>query len=194
MREPTTRFDRVLAIAVGATAVAAPLLHSLTDALEWYRGGFTPWQLRLNYAAFLPMPWLLLGLYAVQPARHSGMALAGALLYGAAFAYFGHTTLYALREDIATYEALWARLGFEYTLFGALMVAGGLLFAAFAWRATSLPRAAVAAFAAGLVVNLVLALVPAPDILQTIGTAVRNAGLVGMGCAVLSNVHAREAR
>jgi hypothetical protein len=110
--------------------------------------------------------------------------LAGALLYGVAFAYFGHTTLYALAEAIPTYEALWQRLGAMYTLHGALMVAGGLLFAAAAWRAAQLPRAAVALFAAGLVVNLLLAVLPGPDILQTVGTALRNVGLVAMGYAV----------
>ncbi len=41
-------------------------------------------------------------------------------------------------------------------------------------------------FAIGLLVNLGLALAPAPDILQTIGTAVRNAGIVGMGYALVS--------
>ena len=40
--------------------------------------------------------------------------------------------------------------------------------------------------AIGLLVNLGLALAPAPDILQTIGTAVRNAGIVGMGYALVS--------
>ena len=65
------------------------------------------------------------------------------------------------------------------------MVVGGLLFTGAALRARGLPRPAVWLFGAGLLVNLLLALVPAPDILQTVGTAVRNAGLVGMGYAIL---------
>jgi hypothetical protein len=40
-------------------------------------------------------------------------------------------------------------------------------------------------FGGGLLVNLILALVPAPDILQTLAAAIRNAGLVGMGYAIL---------
>jgi hypothetical protein len=180
------RARRVLRIAVGLTALAAPALHSLTDALEWQRGGFSTVQLWLNYAAFVPMPWLLLGLYAAHDTRPHAAGLVGALLYGAAFAYFGHTTLYALAERVPTYEALWDRLGAMYTAYGAAMVCGGLLFAWAAWKAGWLQRAAVALFAAGLVVNLVLALLPAPDIAQTIGTALRNAGLMGMGYAVLS--------
>jgi hypothetical protein len=54
-----------------------------------------------------------------------------------------------------------------------------------ALRAGGLPRPAVRLFGTGLLVNLVLALVPAPDILQTVGTAIRNAGLVGIGYAIL---------
>src|SRR5262245_37188752 len=103
MQQTDSPFSDRLALAVGITAIAAPALHSLTDALEWYRGGFSPLQLALNYAAFVPMPWLALGLYAVQSPRPGAMGLVGALLYGAAFAYFGHTTLYALHEQIPTY-------------------------------------------------------------------------------------------
>ena len=110
----------------------------------------------------------------------------GAVLYGAAFAYFTFTTLYALAEHIPTYEALWARLGPVYTFHGALMVGGGVLFGASALRAGWLPRLPVLLFLAGIVANLVLALLPAPDILQTIGSAMRNCGLIGMGYAILA--------
>jgi hypothetical protein len=48
-------------------------------------------------------------------------------------------------------------------------------------------------FAAGLLVNLGLAVVPAPDILQTVGTAIRNAGIVGMGYVLLFGGASREA-
>lgn len=177
--------SHALRAAVGAVAIAAPALHTATDVAEWYRGGFSPVQLWLNYAAFVPMPWLLLGVYAVQVPRLGAVGLVGALLYGVAFAYFGHTTMYAIAERIPTYEALWNRLGPLYTAHGALMILGGLLFAWAARRAPTLPRFAVAAFAAGLMVNLALALVAAPEILQTLGTALRNLGLIGIGYALL---------
>lgn len=177
--------DDALRVVVGTAAIAAPTLHCVTDALEWSRGGFSPAQLWLNYAAFLPMPWLLLGIYAVRSEHLGPAALAGALLYGAAFTYFAHTTLYALHAGAPDYAALWRQLGQAYTAHGAAMVAGGLLFAWAALRTDALPRLAVRLFGAGLLMNLCLALVPAPDILQTLGTAVRNAGLVGMGYAVL---------
>lgn len=178
-----------LRVIVGVAAIAAPILHSVTDAMEWYQQGFSRTQLWLNYVAFLPMPWLLLGMYAVRKEQLGPSGLVGALLYGIAFTYFAHTTLYALASHAPTYEALWQQLGPAYTLHGALMVVGGLLFAGAALRAGGLPRPAVRLFGAGLLINLVLALVPLPDILQTVGTAIRNAGLVGMGYAILFNDH-----
>jgi hypothetical protein len=177
--------SNTLRVVVGAAAVVAPILHSVTDAMEWYQHGFSQAQLWLNYVAFLPMPWLLLGIYAVREEELGVPALVGALLYGIAFTYFAHTTLYALASHAPTYEALWQQLGPTYTLHGVFMVVGGLLFTGAALRAGGLPRPAVWLFGAGLLINLVLALVPAPDILQTVGTAVRNAGLVGMGYAIL---------
>ena len=169
------------------------MLHCVTDAMEWLQGGFSPLQLWLNYFAFLPMPWLLLGIYAVREQELAPSALVGALLYGVAFTYFAYTTLFALQSQAPNYEALWQQLGFTYTLHGAAMVVGGFLFAWAALRSRALPRLAVGLFAAGLLVNLGLAVVPAPDILQTVGTAIRNAGIVGMGWAVLFGSASREA-
>jgi hypothetical protein len=174
-----------LPVVVGSAAIVAPVLHCITDAMEWYQGGFSPLQLWLNYLAFLPMPWLLLGIYAVRSEQLGASALAGALLYGAAFTYFAHTTLYALQSRSPNYEALWLQLGPAYTAHGAAMVIGGLLFAGAALRSKVLPRFAVLLFGAGLLINLGLALMPAPDILQTVGTLIRNAGLAAMGYALL---------
>jgi hypothetical protein len=174
-----------LNVVVGVAALVAPALHSVTDAMEWQQHGFSTVQLWLNYAAFLPMPWLLLGLYAVHDPRPNVLGLVGALLYGVAFTYFAHTTLYAIAEHVPSYEALWSRLGSLYTLHGAFMVLGGLLFAGSMLRQGWLPRWTLLLFGAGIVWNLLLALLPAPDILQTIGSAARNVGLMAMGRAVL---------
>jgi hypothetical protein len=178
-----------LNIAVGIAALVAPALHSLTDVMEWRHAGFSTIQLWLNYIAFLPMPWLLLGLYSAHEPRPNAIGLIGALLYGVAFTYFAHTTLYALAEQVSAYEALWARLGALYTVHGTLMVVGGLMFAWSASRVGWLPRGALLLFAVGLILNLLLALLPVPDILQTIGSAVRNLGLMAMGYAVLFDRH-----
>jgi hypothetical protein len=153
--------------------------------MEWYQHGFSTVQLWLNYIAFLPMPWLLLGLYSVHAQRPNFIGLVGALLYGVAFTFFAHTTLYALAEGVPSYDALWSRLGRLYTIHGAFMVLGGIMFVWSALRQGWLPRWALLLFGAGNVWNLVLALLPAPDILQTVGSAARNVGLMAMGYAVL---------
>lgn len=181
------RVQPALQIVVGVAALIAPALHSATDFMEWWQGGYSPLQLRLNYLAFLPMPWLLLGLYAVHGRKPGMDGLVGALLYGAAFTYFAHTTLLALAEGVPDYAALWARLGGSYTAHGAMMACGGLLFGRAALRAGWLPRPAVLVFMAGILANLLLAILPGPELLQTLGSAARNAGLMAMGAAVLFN-------
>ncbi len=160
--------------------------------LEWYHQGFTPTQLWINYIAFLPMPWLLLGLCALARPHQGFVAYAGALLYGVAFVYFAHSTLFALREGIPTYEALWTRLGGIYTFHGGLMVAGGLLFAVSQlFMPSRQRRTPLLLFLAGILLNLLLWLVPAPEILQTLGSTLRNLGLMLMGGFLLSDTLAR---
>lgn len=130
----------ILLVVVGWAAIVAPMLHCITDAMEWHQGGFSPMQLWLNYLAFLPMPWLLLGIYAVSSEELGPSALVGALLHGIAFTYFAHTTLYALQSQAPNYDVLWQQLGPTYTAHGAAMVVGGLLFARAALRTTFLPK------------------------------------------------------
>ena len=96
---------------IAITAIIAPTLHILSDVLEWTGGGFSPIQLTINYLGFLPMPFLMIGLYAIQRPKISWLGLIGSVLYGVAFIYFAHTTLYALAESIPDYETLWKKLG-----------------------------------------------------------------------------------
>lgn len=175
----------VLRRLVGWGAIVAPALHSLTDAMEWWQGGFSPLQLWLNYAAFLPLPAVLLGLYAMQRPRIGALGLAGALGYGFAFIYFAHTTLVALASSAPDYASLWHELGPTYTVHGALMIVGGAAFGIATWRARVLPVWSAALFLSGLALNVAVALLPLPELLQTIGSTVRNAGLVAMGVALV---------
>jgi hypothetical protein len=181
-----------LQVVVGVAAITAPVLHAVSDALEWWQGGFSTGQLWLSYIAFVVLSWLLLGIYVVHRNRPGPAGLVGALLYGVAFTYFAHTALDALAEHTPTYEALWERLGPAYTIHGAMMVIGGLLFSWSVLQAGWLPRSAIVLFTTGLLVNLTLALTPAPELLQTIGTAIRNLGLVWMGTAILSTTSKAE--
>lgn len=131
------------------------------------------------------MPVILVGLYAVQRPRSSYFGLLGGILYGFAFIYFAHTTMYALAASVNTYEQLWAQLGWIYTFHGALMILGGGMFGIDTVRAGVLPSWAARLFLIGIVVNLVVALLPVPDLLQTIGTTIRNVGLIGMGLGLI---------
>jgi hypothetical protein len=169
---------------IGWGAIAAPALHTVTDVMEWAQGGFSPPQLWINYAAFVPLPAILIGLYAAQRPAIGRLGLAGALAYGYAFIYFAHTTLVALSSRAPDYETLWAGLGGMYTAHGVIMIAGGLAFGWATLRAGVLPRGAAALFLAGVAVNAVLGLLPVPDLLQTIGSTVRNLGLIGLGWAI----------
>ncbi len=171
---------------VGTAAIVAPALHSITDVMEWWSGGFTDTQLWLNVLAFLAMPVLLLGIYAVFDPRPPRISLAGAILYGVSFAYFLFTTLYAISRDIPDYATLWSRLGTPYTVAGGLMVLGGVLFAVGALSSSTLPVVPIWFFLIGIVVNLGLAMLPGPEILQTLGSGLRNVGLMLIGYAIVS--------
>lgn len=184
-RHVSCRRRTTFQLVVGVAAITGPILHTLSDGIELVQGGFSNGQLWLSYIAFLVFSWLLLGIYVVHKKRPGAAGLISALLYGVAFTYFAYTALYALAERTPNYEALWQRLGPTYTVHGALMVIGGLLFSWSVLRAGWLPRSAVVLFASGLLVNLILAFTSAPEILQTIGTAIRNLGLVWMGIAIL---------
>jgi hypothetical protein len=153
----------------------------MTDVMEWVQGGFSEAQLWLNYVAFLPLPAVMVGLYAVQRPFISRVGLAGAVLYGFAFIYFAHTTLAALASRAATYAELWSKLGTMYSVHGLLMIAGGGLFGWDVHRAKVFPRWTATFLLLGIAVNLIVALLPVPELLQTIGTALRNVGLMGMG-------------
>ena len=177
----TKTLYRIIAI----TAIVAPTLHLISDVLEWSNGGFSRIQLLINYAGFLPMPFLMLGLYAAQRPKIGWLGLVGAILYGIAFIYFAHTTLLALEESISNYEILWQRLGAIYTFHGGLMVVGGLLFGFSALKAGVLWRKGVILFIFGLLLNLLLTFLPLPDIMQIIGSSIRNLGLIGIGFGLI---------
>ncbi len=174
-----------LVLIIAVTTISAPSLHLISDVLECSSSGFSNAQLLINYAGFLPMPFLMLGLYAVQRPKIGWPGLVGALLYGIAFVYFAHTTLLSLEESLPNYEVLWQRLGSVYTFHGGLMVVGGLAFGFSSLKAAVLSRKGTVLFICGLLLNLLLALAPLPDILQTIGSAIRNLGLIGIGLGLL---------
>ena len=77
---------------------------------------------------------------------------------------------------------------------GILMILGGIAFGVATYRASVFPRWMSVVFLAGIVLNLVLALVAAPELFQTLGSALRNLGLIGMGAyLVRGSVELRHA-
>ncbi len=173
---------------IAVTAIAAPILHLISDVLEWKDGGFSRIQLLINYAGFLPMPFLMLGLYAVQRPKIGWLGLVGAVLYGIAFIYFAHTTLLALEESFANYESLWKRLGAVYTFHGGLMIFGGFLFGFSSLKAGVLWRKGIIIFICGLFLNLIITFLPLPEIIHIIGSSVRNFGLIGIGFGMIGTL------
>ncbi len=172
---------------LGTAAVAAPLLHAASDVLEWRYGGFSSLQLYTNLAGFLPMPLMILGLYWLERRRLGELGFAGALLYAVAFVYFTYSTIYSIYFHVPDYEDLWHRLGWVYTLAGGFMVVGGSMFVAAAWKNRAYSRISLALFGLGLLINLVVAFLPVPEMVQIAGSMFRNAGLIGMGLEILFN-------
>jgi hypothetical protein len=172
---------RALCRLIGVLTLVASVFHLTSDIIEFIAGGFSRSQLLINYVGFLPVPFVFMGLYAIQHPRIGWLGLAGALLYAVSFIYFIHSTLYALEESIPNYETLWGRLGGAYTFHGGLMVVGGLLFGVASLRARVLGRKWLVLFIAGAATNLCLSLLPVPETLQIAGSTIRNAGLIGIG-------------
>lgn len=170
---------------IGVTAVVAPMLHLLSDVLEWHSGGFSQTQLVINLFGFLPMPFLIIGLNQIQRQRAGWPAAVGAILYAWAFVYFTYTTIYSLAYSVPTYQALWNQLGWIYTFHGGLMIVGGLMFGVSALKAKVLSRIALALFVIGLMLNLIVSLLPVPEVVQILGSTIRNLGLIGIGVHLL---------
>ena len=72
-----------------------------------------------------------------------------------------------------------------YTVNGAVMIAGGAAFGIGTYRAGQFASWTSLVFTAGIGLNFLLALLNAPEQLQTVGSLVRNMGLIGMGLELL---------
>jgi hypothetical protein len=85
---------------VGLAALIAPAIHVLSNLMEVLGGRFSASQLWINYASFMVLPFVMVGLHVAQRALGGWPSLAGALLYGSSFVYFAGTTQYALVRKI----------------------------------------------------------------------------------------------
>ena len=174
-----------LRLIIGFATIIASILYILSDVLEILGGGFSASQLWINYVAFLPIPFLMIGLYAFQRPNSGWMSLTGAIAYGTSFIFFAGTTLYALVSKTADYSTLLEELGSIYTFFGGLMVAGGILFGMAVITARVLPRWTGWLLILGVSLNLLFSLLAFPDLSHIFASMVRNIAFVGMGLAIL---------
>ncbi|MGK7893629.1 MAG: hypothetical protein AB4372_08395 [Xenococcus sp. (in: cyanobacteria)] len=181
-----------LRVIIGLATIIAFTLHILSDLLEVFSGGFSAAQLWINYVAFLPIPFLMIGLYAFQLPLSGWMSLTGAIAYGTSFIFFAGTTLYALVAKTVDYSTLLEELGDIYTYYGGLMVAGGILFGIAVIRARVLPRWTGRLLIFGVSLNLLFSLLAFPNLSQIIGSLVRNIAFIGMGIAILKNKKNRK--
>lgn len=168
---------------LGLAAIAFSLLYFATDAIEAAQGGFSDWQLALTLVAEAAVPVIVIGLAAVQRPRLGRLGWAGAAVYAAAFAYFTYTVVYALWKDVPDFDALSDDLGAPMLAAGAAMVIGGLAFGAGTLRARVLPAWPAWCLMAG--VCLVAAAQSAPEAAQLVAAGLRDAGIAGLGLALL---------
>lgn len=174
-----------LRLIVGFVTIIAFTLHILSDVLEILGGGFSVNQLWINYVAFLPIPFLMIGLYAFQCSSSGWMSLTGAIAYGTSFIFFSGTTLYALVAKTVDYPTLVEELGSIYTFFGGLMVVGGILFGIAVIEAKVLPRWTGWLLIFGVSLNLLFSLLAFPDLSHIFASMVRNIAFIGMGVAII---------
>ncbi|HEV8439468.1 MAG TPA: hypothetical protein VGT40_15355 [Methylomirabilota bacterium] len=170
---------------VSLTALASSLAYIGSDVAELLGHGFSPAQLYVTYAAFVAVPFFILGLHALQGPRAGWLSLIGAVCYATSFIFYAGTAVYAIVAGTPDYETLVSEMGALYTFHGALLVIGGLLFGAAAIRAAVWPRWTGIALIVGVLLSLFLALVRLPDIMQTAASTIRSVAFVGMAVAAL---------
>jgi hypothetical protein len=122
---------------IGVAAVSFSALYLLSDVTEALHGGFSVPQLLLTLVAEAAIPFITIGLYAVQRPRIGRLGLISAFAYAYAFAFFTGTVVYALVNGTNDYSALSDDLGALMTAQGAIMAFAGMGLALLASRSPS---------------------------------------------------------
>jgi hypothetical protein len=169
---------------IGVAALSFSALYLLSDLIEALQGGFSTPQLLLTLVAEAAIPFIVIGLYAVQRPRIGRLGLISALAYAYAFVFFTGTVVYALVNGTNDYSALSDDLGTLMTAHGAIMVFAGIGFGVALIRARVLPAWTGVALGAGVV--LVAATQSAPEGAQLVCAAIRDLAFAGMGLALLA--------
>jgi hypothetical protein len=170
-------------VLVGVVAVGFSLLYLLSDVIEFAAGGFSTGQLALTYAAEAAVPFMVIGLYAVQRPLIGWLGLISAVSYAYVFVFFTSTVVVALLEHVPDLPAVQDRFGTWFTVHGVLMVLAGIGFGLAVYRAGVLPRWA----GLGLIMGMALIAVTStlPPVTQLASAAVRDLAFAAMGAALL---------
>lgn len=170
---------------VGVTALASSGLYLLSDAAELLGRGFSSVQLYATYVAFVAVPFVVLGLHALQRPRAGWLGLVGAVSYGVSYVFYAGTALHAIVTKTTDYAALVGDLGTLYTIHGGLLVVGGTLFGVAVVRAAVWPRWTGVALVVGVVLAVLLHVLRLPAVAQVASSTVRNVAFIGMAVAAL---------
>ncbi len=169
---------------LGVAAVLFSALYVLSDVIETVQGGFSGTQLILTLFAEAAIPFVVVGLYAVQRPRIGRLGLVSAIAYAYSYVFFTGTVVYAMVNRTSDYSALTGEMGVSMTVHGAVMVIAGIGFGLAVIMAGVLPRWTGVALAAGVVA--VAATQAAPAGVQLVAAGIRAIAFGGMGIAVLS--------
>lgn len=168
---------------VGAVAVGFSLLYLLSDVIEFATGGFSTGQLALTYAAEVAVPFMVIGLYAVQRPPIGWLGLISAVSYAYVFVFFTSTVVVALLEHVPDLPAVQDRFGIWFTVHGVLMVLAGIGFGLAVYRAGVLPRWTGLGLMMGMALTAVTSTLP--PVTQLASVAVRDLAFAAMGAALL---------
>jgi len=177
---------------VGLAAILFSLLYFASDVIEAVNGGFSTLQLAMTYAAEAAIPFIVIGLYAVQRPRIGLLGFTGAIAYAYAYVFFAGTVVYALVNSTDDFDTLGDELGAWIPIHGTIMVLAGLAFGTAVIRARVLPAWTGLTLMAGVV--LVAATSGAPDAARTASAGVRDLAFIGMGAALLVGLQGQNAR
>jgi hypothetical protein len=189
---PAVQRDHTLAVVTGWAAIGFSALYLISDLVELAQDGFSPGQLAITYAAEAAIPFLLLGLYALQRPAIGRLGLVSAAAYAYTFVFFTGTVLYALVADVPNWDALVNSMPGWINVHSVLMIVAGTGFGVAVVRARVLPRWTGLALIAGMVLIAVAAVLPAAA--GTAAAAVRDLAFLGMGAAVLRAARFTEGR
>lgn len=167
---------------VAVAAVVFPIVYFVADLVEVAQGNFSTARLALAFIGESAIPLFVVGLYAVQR-PHIGRLGYGAFAYAYSFVFFTGTVVYALAAGSRNWKAVTDVFGGWFTVFGVIMVLGGIAFGLAVVKTARLPRWTGLCLIVGVV--LVAAAAGMSNAVRTVAAAAPDAAFIGMGVTLL---------